>query len=261
MPELPDVEVYRRRLEGAALHRPVAGVHVATPDLLHGTTPQGLGRALNGRCFTAARRHGKYLFAVHDGDGALVLHFGMSGVLVTVSAGDETPDYTRCEMEFSDGGRLAYTAPRKLGLIALTGTMEGFIRDRGLGSDALGLDADALGRLASGRRGGIKAWLMDQETMAGIGNVYSDEILFQARMHPRRAVKALDEAGLDRLQKAMNKALHDAIEAGAEPGRMPAGFLLPHRHDGGHCPNCDTPVEHLQAAGRTAWLCPRCQRD
>ncbi len=261
MPELPDVEVYRRRLEGGALHRAVAGVHVAAPDLLQGTSPQGLGRALNGRSFTAARRHGKYLFAVHDGDGALVLHFGMSGVLVTVSAKDEAPDYTRCVVEFTDGGRLAYSAPRKLGLIALAGSVEEFIRDRDLGPDALGLDADTLERLASGRRGGIKSWLMDQGTMAGIGNVYSDEILFQAGIHPRRAVKALEQAGFEGLQGAMDKALHGAIEAAAEPARMPADFLLPHRHDGGHCPSCGTALEHLQAAGRTAWHCPRCQRD
>jgi len=261
MPELPDVEVYRRRLEAAALHRPVAGVHVAAPDLLRDTNTQGLGRARNGRSFTAARRHGKYLFAVHDGDGALVLHFGMSGVLATVSAGDEAPDYSRCLIEFRDGGRLAYTAPRKLGLIALTGTMGEFIRDQGLGPDALGLDADTLERLAAGRRGGIKSWLMDQETMAGIGNVYSDEVLFQAGMHPRQAIKSLDPAGFERLQGAMDKTLHGAIGAGAEPARMPADFLLPHRHDGGRCPNCGTALEHLQAAGRTAWHCPRCQKE
>lgn len=261
MPELPEVEIYRRRLEGSALHRPVDTVRVAAPELLRGTSPQGLGRALNGHAFTAARRHGKYLFAVHDGDGALVLHFGMSGVLVTVSAGEEGPDYIRCELEFADGGRLAYSAPRKLGLITLAGTVDEFIRDQGLGPDALGLDANTLERLTAGRRGGIKSWLMDQGTMAGIGNVYSDEVLFQAGMHPRRPVKSLDHAALTRLHGAMGKALHGAIDAGAEPARMPANFLLPHRHDGGHCPNCDTPLERSRAAGRTAWHCPRCQRD
>lgn len=259
MPELPDVEVYRRYLRSTALHQRIEHVHVESPALLPGTTPQGLGRALKGEAFESTGRHGKHLFAELDHDGWLMLHFGMTGSLAYFRHREDTPDYTRCLFTFANGFHLAYVAPRKLGRIALVDSPQSFVTEHGLGPDALGLDAEAFQRLASGRRGGVKSWLMDQETMAGVGNVYSDEILFQAGIHPRRSVADLDDEALHRLHRALRSVLEAAIEAHAEPSRMPESFLLPHREQGGRCPKCNAQVEKVQAAGRTAWYCPKCQ--
>jgi len=260
MPEAPDVELHRKYLDATALHLRIEHTHVDSPALLSGTTPQGLGRALKGRSFQSTCRHGKYLFAAVEHGGWLVLHFGMTGRLEYFQDRQDTPDYTRCLFAFANGFHLAYVAPRKLGRIALTDSPQSFIRDRNLGPDVLDLSVAAFLRLASQRRGSIKSWLMNQEIMAGIGNIYSDEILFQAGVHPRRAVGDLGEKELRNLHRSLRYVLKASIEAGADPSRMPACFLLPHRERRGHCPKCHAPLEKIQAAGRTAWYCRRCQR-
>lgn len=266
MPELPDVEVYRRYLDATALHSPVTGVEVPSPGVLRGTTPQGLGRALKGRPFEATRRHGKYLFVQlgdsdgdGDGDSYLVLHFGMTGELAYAGDGGPPPEYTACRFCFDDGGSLAYVTPRKLGRVSVTGSLSGFIEEHELGPDALSLSKEQFRRLAEGRRGSVKSFLMNQEVMAGIGNVYSDEILFQAGIHPRRAVSDLDPADLDALRRVMRKVLRQATAAGAEPQEMPESFLLPRREEDGLCPRCGGRLRRITVSGRTAWLCPDCQ--
>lgn len=260
MPELPDAEVYRRYIDATSLHSPVTGVEVPSPAVLRGTTPQGLGRALKGRPFEETRRHGKYLF-IQLGDDCryLVLHFGMTGEPAYAAGGGPAPEYTACRFRFDDGGSLAYVAPRKLGRVSVTGSLSGFIEEHELGPDALSLSQEQFRRLAEGRRGSLKSFLMNQGVMAGIGNVYSDEILFQAGIHPRRAVSDLDGAGLDALRRAMRKVLRKAIDAGAEPQEMPDSFLLPRRHEDGRCPRCGTRLRHAMVSGRKAWFCPECQ--
>ncbi|HKL63450.1 MAG TPA: DNA-formamidopyrimidine glycosylase family protein [Woeseiaceae bacterium] len=260
MPELPDVEVYRRYIDATSLHSPVAGVEVPSPGVLRGTTPQGLGRALRGRPFEETRRHGKYLFVqLGDDGGYLVLHFGMTGELAYAVDAGPPPEYTACRFRFDHGGSLAYVAPRKLGRVSVTGSSSGFIEEHELGPDALSLSKEPFRRLAEGRRGSVKSFLMNQEVMAGIGNVYSDEILFQAGLHPRHAVNDLDSAALGALWRAMRKVLRQAIAAGAEPREMPESFLLPRRHEDGRCPRCGTGLRHVTVSGRSAWFCPDCQ--
>ena len=258
MPELPDVETWRRYLDATALHQEVDLVRVPAPRVLAGTTPQGLGHALKGRRIDETSRHGKYLFARLDTNGHLVLHFGMTGQLRYSRDGDSDCEATAC-IHFSNGAQLDYIAPRKLGRIALSGSVNGFVAAHQLGPDALSIDAEQFADLVQGRHGAVKSWLMNQHIMAGIGNVYSDEILFQARIHPRHQVKALDSDRLRDLHEALHEVLEAAIEAGADPDRMPESFLLPHRRDGGHCPCCGADLDTTRVGGRTAWFCPRCQ--
>lgn len=259
MPELPDVELYRQCLDATALHQRIARIHVGSPRILAETTPQGLGRILKGAMFEATARHGKYLFAALDRSGWLLLHFGMTGRLEHLEQQQNAPDYTQCLVTFTNGFGLAYVARRKLGRIGVVASPQSFCRDHDIGPDALELRAERFIELASNRRGNVKAWLMDQGAIAGIGNVYSDEILFQAGIHPRRTLSHMDNEQLKRLHEALRLTLNAAIEANADPAQMPASFLLPHREDGGHCPRCRTAVASVQVAGRTAWYCPRCQ--
>jgi formamidopyrimidine-DNA glycosylase len=117
MPELPDVESYRRYLDANALHHKIARVEVESPGVLEDTSPQGLGRMLKGKRFESTRRHGKYLFAKLDGEEWLGMHFGMTGKLEYVNNKEELPNHTRCLFKFDNGFDLAYIAPRKLGRI------------------------------------------------------------------------------------------------------------------------------------------------
>jgi formamidopyrimidine-DNA glycosylase len=259
MPELPDVEHYKRYLTATALHQPIARVQVVAPALLTGITPQALGRMLKGKRFESARRHGKYLFIALDNGHWLALHFGMTGSLHYFRQPADAPAYSQCLFHFDNGFTLAYVDPRKLGRIALTDDPQTLIRKHQLGADALALSAGKFIDLAAGQRGQVKAWLMQQNLMAGIGNIYSDEILFQAGIHPRQIIGKLDEASLKRLYRALRAVLKTAIDAQADPEQMPASYLLPRRHAKGRCPKCGTPLERLQAAGRTAWFCPRHQ--
>jgi formamidopyrimidine-DNA glycosylase len=259
MPELPDVEVYRRYLNATALHQAI--VHTRTEDasILSGVSPQGLGRALAHRSFESTGRHGKYLLVALQRGGWLVLHFGMTGMLKYFQDRGDIPRYTRALFSFENGFHLAYAAPRRLGSIRLVDSPQELVKSQRLGPDALAITLDEFREMAAGRRGAVKSWLMDQEAMAGIGNVYSDEILFQARIHPKRQVGQLDGATLKRLHGKLQKVLETAIGARANPQRMPSGFLLPHRQPGGSCPRCGTALETLRSGGRTAWYCPRCQ--
>lgn len=259
MPELPDVESYRRYLDAKALHHKIARVEVESPTVLEETSPQGLGRILKGKRFESTRRHGKYLFAQLSRNEWLGMHFGMTGKLQYVKDKEAVPAYTRCLFKFDNGFDLAYIAPRKLGRIVPVHSVDEFIESHKLGPDALDLDVNGFLELARKRGGEVKSWLMNQSVMAGLGNVYSDEVLFQARVHPHCQVKSLDDKTLRELHRATIKVLKAAIKSEADPSRMPKSFLLPHRRDGEHCPRCGGELEKIKAAGRTAWLCPRCQ--
>jgi formamidopyrimidine-DNA glycosylase len=186
MPELPEVETYKRYLAATALHKRIDSVYCEAPDMLAGVSLRRLKGALGGRRFEETRRHGKYLFAALDQGPWLVLHFGMTDRLEYFKDEGKLPRHTRLHIAFTNGYRLAYIAQRKLGHIALTGDVHAFIVGHELGPDALDTDLNGFREQASGYRGTVKGWLMDQSAFAGIGNVYSDEILFQARMHPKK---------------------------------------------------------------------------
>lgn len=261
MPELPDVDVYRQYLNSTALHQRIEEVSVAGPEILNGTSPQNLGRSVKGKAFGSSRRHGKYLFVdIEDGDW-LLMHFGMTGYLKYYKHNDKIPDYTQALFSFENGYHLAYVAPRKLGRIAVVASPEEFLSKQKLGPDALALTEKEFIEMASGYNGSIKSMLMKQQLIAGIGNIYSDEILFQAKLHPTRAVNQLNETSLKQLYRAIQSVLQTAIKAHAEPDEMPSSFLLPHRAKGERCPRCNSQVEKFQVSGRTSWFCPRCQEE
>jgi formamidopyrimidine-DNA glycosylase len=260
MPELPDVEVYKQYLDATALHQRIERVQVHEPDLLSGTSVQGLGRILKGRTLETTRRHGKYLLVAVDDDHWLALHFGMTGELRYFGDGEDEPDYSQCLIAFDNGMNLAYVSRRKLGRIFPVKSPAALIDDRGLGEDALAVDEKHFRALAAEHRGSVKSWLMNQAVIAGIGNVYSDEILFQAGIYPGRSLATLDSRDLTRLYRATHFVLESAISARVDPQRMPAKFLLPHRNKGGRCPKCDTPLKTVKIASRTGWYCPQCQK-
>ena len=258
MPELPDVEVFRRYLEQHTHGHRIRDVHVLNPELLEGIDARHFRERIRGHTVSGTHRHGKYLFMDLGADLHVVLHFGMSGYLRKLASGETPSRHTRVLFDLDDG-LLAYVVPRKLARIGLVSSRAELIAAKGLGLDALDkrLDLDTFHRLLTGR-GTLKCALMNQSLIAGVGNVYSDEILFHARLDPRRALATLDEREWHRLYQSMQQVLKEAISRGAEPQRLPQGWLLRHRRAGQRC-ECGGNTAHLSLCGRSAYFCPACQ--
>lgn len=261
MPELPDVETFRRYLNATSLHQQIERTHVDANLLDDCVTPQLLQRRLKGQEISRTDRRGKYLFACLSNDNCLVLHFGMTGFLRYFKDRSDAPGHTRLLVEFDSGYFLAYDCRRKLGTISITEDREEFIRAKDLGPDALGISRSEFEEVLTGHRGAIKSALMNQSILCGIGNVYSDEILFQARLRPDTSVDDLSGKNLERLFDAMRDVLETTIQCQADPGRFPDSYLTPKREAGEPCPGCGGSIEDAKISGRTAYFCPSCQKD
>lgn len=258
MPELPDVEAYRRFFAEHAAGRVVRDV-IADPSMLRDASEAGLRDSLRGRRFAEPERHGKWLVCWTDGP-ALLLHFGMTGTLLW--SGDESERHTwdRLIMTFEGGGELRYRNMRKLGGIWLAHGPAGVAAILGsLGPDALELSTSQIARMLGERRGQAKAALMDQSFIAGVGNLLADEILWRARVHPKRRLDTLDGEARRRLARSIRDVVNLLATSGDDA--MARGrWLIPVRGKGAACPRCGTPLERIVAAGRTTYLCPNCQR-
>lgn len=265
MPELPDVELFKRYLERHALRRTIRAVQVNDARILSALPAARFAATLKGNRLEAARRHGKHLLVRLARDGWLTLHFGMTGGLAWFEDLADDPPYDRVRLDFEASGHLAYVNRRMLGRVGLAEDADAFIRAEELGPDALDPDFDrpAFEAALAGRRRDLKSVLMDQALLAGVGNIYADEILFQARLHPQTAAPSLNAAQQGELFAQVKRVLETAIEcgAGAEQflDRLPDGFLLPQRHKDGRCPRCGHEIATLKSAGRTSYYCPQCQ--
>jgi formamidopyrimidine-DNA glycosylase len=270
MPELPDVENFRRGLRRRVLHRRIAHVHVGDDRALDRVSPRTLARSAEDTELAGTRRHGKHLFVElhrgdHDEDARwLHFHFGMTGAFAYFADTADDPEHDRVRFDLDDGGHLAFVDPRLFGRVGVVDSPEDYIRSAHLGPDALSstFDPSALRRALAGKHT-VKAALMDQSTVAGIGNVYADEILFQARIDPRRNPTDLTERDVSRLHRSIRRVLERAIARGAGTealrDRLPRTWLLPHRSSGTPCPRCGGPIRAYEAAGRRGYWCPRCQ--
>jgi formamidopyrimidine-DNA glycosylase len=261
MPELPDVETFRRYVDSTSLHQCIVDCELDATRMLKGARAEEVRDALIGRRFAATGRRGKFLFVRIDEAPWLVLHFGMTGFLSYFKAEGDAPGHTRLLVGFDNGYRLAGIWRRRLGRIDLADDVDAFAEANDLGPDAFEpeLDRGTLAAMLRDRRGGLKSALMDQSFIAGIGNVYSDEILFQAGLAPNAPASALSDDQLDALHRSLRHVLATAIERRADPQRLPSSWLLPRREEGAHCPRCGAELAHRQVAGRTAWYCPACQ--
>lgn len=261
MPELAEVEAYRR-LAANALGRRMA--EVVAPDawyLRSGLTAEVLSDALVGRRLVDARRLGKLLLLDTDRGGPVLgLRFGMSGRLLVdgtagveellYSSGQDLERWDRFGIRFADGGDLRIRDPRRLGGVELD-PPEGR-----LGPDALTVTVDELAVALSTSTAPLKARLLDQARLAGVGNLAADEILYQAGLDPGRPSRSLSPTEVGRLQEHLVASLAGFIAGGGSH----TGELQAHRRPGGMCPRDGTPLVRRTVGGRTTWSCPRHQR-
>lgn len=260
MPELPDVENFKRYLDATSLHQRIIGVDVRDAYVLKGVSARELARRLKGRRFESSHRHGKHLFIRAGADLWLRLHFGMTASLRYLQRDEKVPRYARVLFIFGKERRLAFDDQRKFGEIGLLRDVDEFLQERTLGPDALKISFSQFKEIFHRRRGAVKAILLNQRLIAGIGNLYADEILFRARIHPAAQISALKEKTVAKLFRTTRDILKKAIEANADADLMPKLWLLPHRGKGGKCPRCGRELTSATIGGRTAWFCAHCQK-
>ncbi len=258
MPELPEVEAARIYLEATALHQSIRAAVVKDRRILSGVTPEVLEFSLAGKQFLSAQRHGKRLFLKLQDDLWLTLHLGLTGRLVYLQAGDDKPGHTRLWVLFQNDCRLAFDDTRIFGEVGLTESPSIFLAERKIGPDALKLKKDSFLEIMRGRRGIIKAALLNQSLIAGLGNLYADESLFQAGICPRS--RGLDETELVSLFSSIQEVLKTALSTGANLANLPDSYLLTHRHAGGTCPRDGSQLRHEKIGGRTSYYCPKHQK-
>ena len=274
MPELPEVETARRLIADEALNRRIVAVDDADTYVTRPHIPGQLRDALVGRSLTTARRRGKTIWIETSGlDGSatpgpdLGVHLGMSGSVVVTTpdgeaaqAGEPQPawrgsvgsqpgklEWDRFTLEFADGGRLALFDKRRLGRVRLNPDISV------LGPDAEEITPEQFRRVFSTGTIAVKARLLDQSKIAGIGNLLADEALWQARIYPAAPVSSLRPEDVDRLYRAVKAALKSAsIHGGAHTGE-----IIPFRHEGARCPRDGAEMKHGTVGGRSTWWCSR----
>ncbi len=254
MPELPDVEIYKRYIDATSLHQQIQGIRLKNEKIIRGGGTQAFCENLSGRRFVSAFRHGKHLFLETDGDFWLHLHFGMTGDIRYFKDPEKEPDYTRILFGL-ERGSLAYISRRMLGFASLIKSPGTFIDDQNLGPDARGLSLEKFKERLSGR-GKLKSRLMDQRVIAGLGNIYTDEVLFQAQLHPEMPIGELSKDQFKTLHRVMGRVLEEAIDRKADPGQFPDSWLIHARKSGADCPKGSGRIEKITVNGRGTYFCP-----
>ena len=261
MPELPEMENAKRYLDATSLHQEIAKVTVLDKRVLDDATPQKLTARLKGRAFDRVERLGKQLFLVLDGGGCLTIHFGMTGRFAYYE--EEPPRRDHVRFDFKEGYHLSFIDPRLFGAVGYDDTIEASRERLSLGPDIMALTRADFVELMGRRRGQAKSALMDQHFVAGLGNLYSDEALYQAGIHPKAQVDDMSAKALGRLYDRIKAVLEGAIEAGAGRegyrDRVPGTWLLSAREDGADCPGGKGTVRKITAAGRSSYYCTACQ--
>jgi len=257
LPELPDVEIFKNYFDQTSLNKKVTSLELVEKSILAGISEDKLKKHIEGNRFTKTFRHGKYLFARNNTGYFLVMHFGMTGRL-EFNEENREPEYYKMALRFKKGS-LYYISIRKLGRISFTGSMDSYIEQRKLGPDALEIGREEFLKLASKKKGMVKPVLMDQTFIAGLGNIYVDEILYNCRIQPRKKMQNMAEKDLKRIHTCMGHVLATSIKAKAEPGRMPQTWLIKKRKEGLKCPKCKGRIKKILIQGRGTYFCSGCQ--
>ena len=273
MPELPEVETVRRAIAPVLVGGTIEEARIDDPRLVRPFDPLLVARELQGERIARVQRRGKYLVVRFESGRVLLIHLRMTGSLRHAPRG-RLPEsvHTRAVLRLDNGSDVAYRDVRRFGTWELLerGEVGPYLAQR-LGPEPLGsLTAERLGARLADRRAPLKSALLDQRTLAGLGNIYVDEALWHSGLHPLREAGSLDRTSLARLHRAVRMVLRRAIERqgstlrdyarpGGEAGEMQEE-LRAYGRSGEPCSRCRTPFERIVVGGRSTTFCPRCQR-
>jgi formamidopyrimidine-DNA glycosylase len=274
VPELPEVETVRRALEPALVGRTIERAEIVDARLTRPEEPQLVAAELDGERVAAVERRGKYLVIRFQSGRALLVHLRMTGSFRTTRDGEADEDpYRRAVVSLDDGSDVAYRDVRRFGtwLLLEPDEVEPYLAVR-LGPEPLEerFTPRVLRDRLAGRRAPLKAALLDQRTVAGLGNIYADEALWRAKLHPRREAGTLTAAEIRRAHTGIREALEmgvarqgstlrDYRQPDGASGSMQDEFKAYGRL-GEPCERCGTPIDRIVVGGRGTWYCPRCQR-
>jgi formamidopyrimidine-DNA glycosylase len=275
VPELPEVETIRRQLATRVAGRTIVEAEVLDPLWSAPRAPEEVEIALRGERIVSLGRRGKYLVMELEDERFLVMHLRMTGNLLWVSRTDDVAGrpHLRVRLALDDGNRLLFVDQRRFGTgVVIDGREElaGYLGER-VGPEPLepGFTPEVLASAARGRKAPVKAFLLDQRRVAGVGNIYADEALFRARIHPLRPAGKLRRGDVERLHAGIVEALEAGIarqgasidnyrDANGARGSMQDEFLI-HLREGEPCVRCGRPVVKMVAAGRGTYICRHCQ--
>jgi formamidopyrimidine-DNA glycosylase len=271
VPELPEVETVRSVLEPILVGRRLDEVEIRDERLTRPFDPAAVAAELEGERVAAVGRRGKYLVVRFESGRALIVHLRMTGNFRSLAA--DEPPHLRAVLTLDDGTRVGYRDVRRFGtwLVVEPEQIDDYLGTR-LGAEPLerGFGPTALGARLANRRAPIKAAILDQRTVAGLGNIYADEALWRAQVHPLRPAQELERDEVRRLHRAVRRALElgiarqgatlrDYAQPDGRRGSMQLEFRV-YGRGGEPCTRCGTPIEKTRVGGRGTWYCPSCQR-
>ncbi|MDO8715454.1 MAG: bifunctional DNA-formamidopyrimidine glycosylase/DNA-(apurinic or apyrimidinic site) lyase [Dehalococcoidales bacterium] len=269
MPELPEVETVKNELAPHIVGRTVKKVNLIWEGIVRKPAAAEFSSRLKGRKITGLGRRGKYLLAGLDNGEWLILHMKMSGSLLVRSASSAPPRFTRAVLHLDDGSGIFFCDPRKFGRMWLVEDKESVIGELGPEPLEPAFTPAVLTQVLHKRKAPLKAVLCDQHVIAGIGNLYADEALYLAKIHPLRLAGSLTPVELKRLHRAIlevllkgikNKgaSIENYVRPDGTPGSAHLEFMVP-RKAGEPCIRCGTPVVRITVRGRGTYFCPKCQ--
>ena len=261
MPESPDVEAILKYLRVTSLYKTIDNIQIFDIRIIKGDRNY-FKNDLIGCSFQEAKRRGKFIMVKLDSAKYLIFHFGMTGNLKYFRNKIYMPPYTRILFSFQNGHNLAYISQRMLGGIWLTPFPERLPTIALMGPEPLAPDfsLDIFLKRLKNKSKTIKTLLMDQKFLAGIGNLYADEILFQAKILPYRKAKDLNKRERIRLYKKIKEVLKEANKVNAAVWKLKRKFIIPHRYEDNICPKCGNKLKSIKIGNRTSFFCSHCQK-
>lgn len=255
MPELPEVNTFQRYFDRTALQQRIERVDVHDEAIIRNVSGDVFAERLKNRTFTGSYRQGKYMFGELDNGHSVLLHFGMTGDIKYYSEDEDRPKYERFVFCFDNGFKLGFDDPRKFAKIRYLENRNAYLEEIGLGEDALRISVENFLAQTEGKKSTIKGFLLNQSYLAGVGNLYADEICYQTRIHPASRVDQLSEAQLRDIHQKMQDILKFAVENEAHYKQYPDDWLWQWREVGKSAPEGDGEVRKTKIAGRTTYFC------
>jgi formamidopyrimidine-DNA glycosylase len=260
MPELPEVEMFRRYFDQTALKQKISDVQITHPKVVGGQEQQLI--SLVGDQFQKSQRWGKNLFVETSEKKIVLMHFGMTGNLEYYSSSMESPKYARVIFEFDNGFNLAYVSKRMFGRIGLTSSVGAYVDDKSIAVDAMEISKDKFIKVLASKKKNIKTALLDQTVTAGVGNWIADEILYQAKIYPTTPTQNLNEDQLSTIYHSMQDIIGVAIDVEAVREALPLHFITRYgRKTSIECPSCHHTIDRTEVGGRGTYACQHCQVD